>query len=81
MMMLLQKIKNSKSIGYFYTPEDYPGPGMIEIDPITGNVEVVELSAFDKKDGHSYFANKARGAVKQMWDKGDLPDEKFLAWG
>ncbi|TWT09872.1 hypothetical protein [Streptococcus sp. sy004] len=81
MMLLLQKIKNSNRIGYFYTPEDYPGPGMVEINTTTGDVEIVELSAFDKKDGCPYFANKARGVVKQMWDSGELPDEKFLAWG
>ena len=26
------------------------------------------------------YANKARGAVKQMWDRGELPSEKSFTW-
>ncbi|HEL1585392.1 TPA: hypothetical protein TXJ06_002192 [Streptococcus suis] len=81
MMILLEKIHNSNSVGYFYTPENYPGPGMIEIDTQTGEVEVVELSAFDKQDDYPYFANKARGIVKRLWDSGEMPDRKFVAYG
>ncbi|MGT2926871.1 hypothetical protein [Streptococcus cuniculipharyngis] len=81
MMILLEKIQNSKSVGYFYTPENYPGPGMIEIDTKTGEVEIVELSAYDKKDDYPYFANKARGIVKRLWDSGEMPDKKFVAYG
>nr|BAM94868.1 hypothetical protein [Streptococcus suis] len=80
-MILLEKISNSKSVGYFYTPENYPGPGMIEINTQTGEVEFVELSAYDKQDGYPYFANKARGIVKQLWNIGEMPDVKFVAYG
>lgn len=81
MMLFLQKIQNSDSLGYFYTPENYPGPGIVEIEPLSREVHIVELSSFDKKEGHPYFASIARGKVKQMWDQQDLPDEKFFAWG
>ena len=46
----------------------------------TGEVIVVLESNYDIELGYPYFANKARGAAKQMWDTGDLSDEKFLAW-
>lgn len=80
-MILLQKIKNSKSTGYFYYPNDTKGPGMIEIDTDTGDVYVKELSLFDKENDSIYFANKAKATVKKMWDSNDLPEEKFIAWG
>ena len=54
---------------------------MIEIDERSGEVTVVIESNYDKELGYPYYANKARGAVKQMWDKGELPSEKFFAWG
>ncbi|CIN45153.1 Uncharacterised protein [Streptococcus pneumoniae] len=54
---------------------------MIEIDECTGEVTVVIESNYDKELGYPYYANKARGAVKQMWDRGELPSEKSFAWG
>lgn len=51
-----------------------------EIDGSTGEVIVVLESNYDIELGYPYFANKARGVAKQMWDTGDLSDEKFLAW-
>lgn len=79
-MLKLIKIFNSKSKGYWYIP-DGKDPGMIEIDEKTGEVTIVVQSNYDIELGYPYFANKARGIVKQMWDSGELPDEKFLAWG
>ncbi len=35
-------------------------------------------SNYDKELGAPYCANKARGAVKQMWIRGELPSEKSL---
>lgn len=79
-MLKLIKIFNSKSKGYWYIPENRD-PGMIEIDERTGEVTVVIESNYDKELGYPYYANKARGAVKQMLDKGELPNEKSFAWG
>lgn len=79
-MLKLIKIFNSNTTGYWYIPENRD-PGMIEIDVTTGEVTVSIESSYDKELGYPYFANKARGTVKQMWDKGELPDEKFFAWG
>ncbi|TWS95314.1 MULTISPECIES: hypothetical protein [unclassified Streptococcus] len=79
-MLRLIKIFNSNSKGYWYIPEN-KAPGMVEIDEKTGEVVVAIESTYDTELGYPYFANKARGVVKQMWDSGELPDEKFLAWG
>lgn len=79
-MLKLIKIFNSNSKGYWYIP-DNRDPGMIEIDEKTGEVKVVVESNYDKELGYPYFANKARGLVKQMLDAGELPDEKAYAWG
>ena len=79
-MFKLIKIFNSKSKGYWYIPENRD-PGMIEIDERTGEVTVVIESNYDKELGYPYYANKARGAVKQMLDRGELPNEKSFAWG
>ncbi|HEL1603159.1 TPA: hypothetical protein TXL59_001473 [Streptococcus suis] len=79
-MLKLIKIFNSNSKGYWYIPENRD-PGMIEIDEKTGEVTVAIESSYDKELGYPYFANKAKGIVKQMWDRQELPDEKFFAWG
>ena len=79
-MLKLIKIFNSKSKCYWYIPENRD-PGMIEIDERTGEVTVVIESNYDKELGYPYYANKARGAVKQMLDRGELPNEKSFAWG
>ncbi|HEM3705959.1 TPA: hypothetical protein U1C94_002334 [Streptococcus suis] len=79
-MLKLIKIFNSNSKGYWYIPEN-SAPGMIEIDEKTGEVKIAIESTYDKELGYPYFANKAKGIVKQMWDKQELPDEKFFAWG
>ncbi|QWQ39298.1 hypothetical protein KMP11_02945 [Gemella sp. zg-570] len=81
MMLLLEKIQNSSITGYFYTPQNYAGPGIIEIVPDTGEVYILELSSFDKQDDSTFFANRARGLVKQLWDSGEFPDKNFYAWG
>ncbi|MER0123453.1 hypothetical protein ABPH35_07120 [Streptococcus sp. ZJ93] len=79
-MLKLIKIFNSNSKGYWYIPENRD-PGMIEIDVNTGDVSIVIESNYDKELGYPYYAYKARAAVKQMWDSGEMPDEKFFAWG
>lgn len=79
-MLKLIKIFNSNSKGYWYIPEN-SDPGMIEIDEKTGEVKIAIESTYDKELGYPYFANKAKGIVKQMWDRRELPDEKFFAWG
>lgn len=53
---------------------------MIEIDELTGEVTVAIESNYDKELGYPYYANKARGAVKQMLDRGELPNEKSFIW-
>lgn len=83
-MLKLLKIINSSSKGYWYIPED-SSPGLIEIDEKTGKVTIVIVSPYDVELGYPYYANKARGAIKRMWDKekkiDNMPDEKFYAWG
>lgn len=79
-MMKLIKIFNSNSKGYWYIPENRD-PGMIENNEKTGDVLVVVESSYDKELGYPYYANRAKGYVKQMWDKQELPDERFFAWG
>ena len=78
-MLKLIKIFNSSILGYWYIPENRD-PGLIEIDEQTGEVTVVIESNYDKELGYPYYANKARGAVKQMLDKGKLLSEKSLTW-
>ena len=78
-MLKLIKIFNSGILGYWYIPENRD-PGMIEIDEQTGAVTVAIESNYDKELGAPYYANKARGAVKQMWDRGELPSEKSFTW-
>ena len=64
-MLKLIKIFNSSILGYWYIPENRD-PGMIEIDEQTGEVTVAIESNYDKELEAPYYANKARGAVKQM---------------
>lgn len=79
-MLKLIKITNSELQGYFYIPENST-PGIIGVDTVTGEVFVSVESTYDIDLGYPYYANKARGLVKQMMDSGELPDEKFYAWG
>lgn len=78
-MLKLIKIFNSSRKGYWYIPENRD-PGMIEIDESTGEVTIVIESSYDKELGYPYYANRARGSVKQMWEKDEMPDEKLLVW-
>lgn len=78
-MLKLIKIFNSSILGYWYIPENRD-PGMIEIDEQTGEVTVAIESNYDKELGAPYYANKDRGAVKRMWDSGELPSEKSFTW-
>ena len=78
-MLKLIKILNYSILGYWYIPENRD-PGMIEIDERNGEVTVVIEQNYDKELGYPYYANKARGAVKQMLDKGELLSEKSLTW-
>ena len=66
-MIKLEKIKNSKSNGYFYHPENTADVGMIEIKG-------------DEVVGVPYYANKARAEVLRLLKAGQLVDEKLLAW-
>lgn len=77
-MIKLEKIKNSKSNGYFYHPENTADVGMIEIK---GDEVVVAVeSNRDKELGVPYYANKARAEVLRLLKAGQLIDEKLLAW-
>lgn len=77
-MIKLEKIKNSKSSGYFYHPENTTDVGMIEIK---GDEVVVAVeSNRDKELGVPYYANKARAEVLRLLKAGQLVDEKLLAW-
>lgn len=78
-MLELRKIFNSSRVGYWYLPNG-KDPGLIEIDTSTGEVYITILSDYDKELGCSYYGNKAKGTVKQLWDKdkNNLPDEKYL---
>lgn len=78
-MLKLIKIFNSSMLGYWYIPENRD-PGMIEIDENTGEVKVIIESNYDRELSYPYYANKARAAVKRMWDKGELESEKFFIW-
>lgn len=77
-MIKLEKIKHSKSKGYFYHPENTDDVGMIEIK---GDEVVVAVeSNRDKELGVPYYANKARAEVLRLLKAGQLVDEKLLAW-
>lgn len=77
-MIKLEKIKHSKSKGYFYHPENKEDVGMIEI---IGNDAVIVVEANrDKELGVPYYANKARAEVLRLMKSGDLVDSKILAW-
>ena len=77
-MIKLEKIKHSKSKGYFYHPENTDDVGMIEIK---GDKVIVAVeSNRDKELGAPYFANKARAEFLRLLKAGHLVDEKLLAW-
>ena len=77
-MIKLEKIKNSKSNGYFYHPENTADVGMIEIK---GDEVVVAVeSNRDKELGVPYYANKAMAELLRLLKAGQLVDEKLLAW-
>ena len=77
-MIKLEKIKHSKSKGYFYHPENTDDVGMIEIK---GDKVIVAVeSNRDKELRAPYFANKARAEVLRLLKAGHLVDEKLLAW-
>ena len=77
-MIKLEKIKNSKSNGYFYHPENTAHVGTIEIK---GDEVVVAVeSNRDKELGVPYYANKARAEVLRLLKADQLVDEKLLAW-
>ena len=78
-MLKLIKIFNSDILGYWYIPEN-GDPGMIEINEQTGEVIISIESNYDTELGCPYYANKARVAVKQMLDRGELLSEKYFTW-
>ena len=79
-MLKLIKIFNFQYFRIFGIFRKNRDPGLIEIDERTGEVTVAIESNYDKELGAPYYANKARGAVKRMWDSGELPSEKSFTW-
>ena len=79
-MILLEKVVNGNKTGYHYTPEKKGTPGFISFNSETQQVEIVDLSEYDKELGHSYYAHKALGAVYRMVTSGKLEEKRLLAW-
>lgn len=81
MYLILRKIENTVNISYYYYyPNDTKIPGIVELKE-NGDVSIIKLSKYDIENDHLYLANKAKAALRKMWESNNFPEEHFLAWG
>ena len=79
--MKLRKIENIVNISYYYYyPNDTKIPGIVELKE-NGDVSIIKLSKYDIENDSLYLANKAKAALRKMWESNNFPEEHFLAWG
>ena len=76
MYLKLRKIENTVNIRYYYYPNDTKIPGIVELKE-NGDVSIIKLSKYDIEND----ANKAKAALRKMWESNNFPEEHFLAWG
>ena len=79
MYLKLRKIENTVNIRYYY-PNDTKIPGIVELKE-NGDVSIIKLSKYDIENDSLYLANKAKAALRKMWESNNFPEEHFLAWG
>lgn len=84
MYLKLRKIENTVNIRYYYYYYYYPNdtkiPGIVELKE-NGDVSIIKLSKYDIENDDLYLANKAKAALRKMWESNNFPEEHFLAWG
>ncbi len=82
MYLKLRKIENIVNISYYYYyyPNDTKIPGIVELKE-NGDVSIIKLSKYDIENDNLYLANKAKAALRKMWESNNFPKEHFLAWG
>lgn len=82
MYLKLRKIENIVNIRYYYYyyPIDTKIPGIVELKE-NGDVSIIKLSKYDIENDNLYLANKAKAALRKMWESNNFPEEHFLAWG
>lgn len=84
MYLKLRKIENTVNIRYYYYYYYYPNdtkiPGIVELKE-NGDVSIIKLSKYDIENDSLYLANKAKAALRKMWESNNFPEEHFLAWG
>ena len=81
MYLKLIKIENTDNIRYYYYyPNDTKIPGIVELKE-NGDVSIIKLSKYDIENDSLYLANKAKAALRKMWESNNFPEEHFLAWG
>lgn len=81
MYLKLRKIENTVNIRYYYYyPIDTQIPGIVELKE-NGDVYIIKLSKYDIENDNLYLANKAKAALRKMWESNNFPEEHFLAWG
>ena len=82
MYLKLRKIENTVNIRYYYYyyPIDTQIPGIVELKE-NGDVSIIKLSKYDIENDNLYLANKAKAALRKMWESNNFPEEHFLAWG
>lgn len=82
MYLKLIKIENIVNIRYYYYyyPIDTKIPGIVELKE-NGDVSIIKLSKYDIENDNLYLANKAKAALRKMWESNNFPEEHFLAWG
>jgi|GEM_PF-2532878 len=82
MYLKLIKIENTVNIRYYYYyyPNDTKIPGIVELKE-NGDVSIIKLSKYDIENDSLYLANKAKAALRKMWESNNFPEEHFLAWG
>lgn len=83
MYLKLRKIENIVNISYYYYyyyPNDTKIPGIVELKE-NGDVSIIKLSKYDIENDNLYLANKAKAALRKMWESNNFPEEHFLAWG
>lgn len=81
MYLKLRKIENIVNISYYYYyPNDTKILGIVELKE-NGDVSIIKLSKYDIENDNLYLANKAKAALRKMWESNNFPEEHFLAWG
>ena len=83
MHLKLRRVENTVNIRYYYYyyyPNDTKIPGIVELKE-NGDVSIIKLSKYDIENDHLYLANKAKAALRKMWESNNFPEEHFLAWG